>query len=116
MRKARSGGSSIVRLPAPRTRKRRWWSVDEARQFLESTRYAQEALHAAFVLILVLGLRKGEVLGLTWELVDLDAAELHVGEQVQRVGHELLRRQVKTETSEAPLPLPEVCVVALKLR
>ena len=31
-------------------------------------------------------------------------------------GHELLRRQVKTETSEAPLPLPELCVAALKLR
>jgi integrase len=68
------------------------------------------------MLILVLGLRKGEVLGLTWELVDLDAAELYVGEQVQRVGRELIRRQVKTETSEAPLPLPELCVAALKLR
>ena len=29
------------------------------------------------MLILVLGLRKGEVLGLTWELVDLDQAELY---------------------------------------
>jgi integrase len=73
-------------------------------------------LYAAFVLILVLGLRKGEVLGLAWELVNLDDAELYVSEQVQRVSNELLRRQVKTETSEAPLPLPELCVAALKLR
>ena len=51
----------MIRLPAPRTRKRRWWTVDEARLFLESTRLAQEPLYAAFVLILVLGLRKGEV-------------------------------------------------------
>ena len=107
---------AVVRLPAPRTRKRRWWTVDDARRFLESARSANESLYAAFVLILVLGLRKGEILGLTWELVDLDAAELYVGEQVQRVGRELIRRQVKTETSEAPLPLPELCVAALKIR
>ena len=108
--------AAVIRLPTPRTRKRRWWTVDDARRFLESVRSAGEPLYAAFVLILVLGLRKGEVLGLTWELVDLDAAELYVGEQVQRVGRELIRRQVKTETSEAPLPLPELCVAALKLR
>ena len=43
-------------------------------------------MYAAFVLILVLGLRKGEVLRLTWELVHLDSAELYVGEQLQRSG------------------------------
>ena len=99
-----------------RRRKRHAWTVDDARWFLESAWHAGEALYAAFVLILVLGQRKGEVLGLTWELVDLDAAELYVGEQLQRVGGQLLRREVKTETSEAPLPLPELCVTALKIR
>jgi integrase len=48
--------------------KRRSWTVDDARWFLESTWHAGEALYGAFVLILILGLRKGEVLGLTWEL------------------------------------------------
>jgi integrase len=65
---------------------------------------------------LVLGLRKGELLGLTWELVSLDNAELYVGEQLQRVGRQLLRRPTKTEGFEAPLPLPDLCVAALKLR
>jgi integrase len=93
-----------------------WWSVDDARKFLESARRDDEALYAAYVLILVLGLRKGEVLGLTWELVNPDAAELYVAEQIQRVGRRLVRREVKTESSEAPLPLPDLCVAALKLR
>jgi integrase len=106
----------VIRLPAPRKRKRRWWTVDDARRFLEYARSATEPLYAAFILILVLGLRRGEVLGLTWELVDFDTAELYVGEQLQRVRGQLLRRQVKTESSEAPLPLVDLCIAALKLR
>ena len=72
--------------------------------------------YPAYVLVLVLGLRKGELLGLTWELVDLDSGQLYVGEQLQRVHGQLLRREPKTEGSEAPLALPELCVAALKLR
>jgi integrase len=92
------------------------WTVDEARRFLESARRDEDALYTAYVLIVVLGLRKGEVLGLTWDRVDLDAAALYVGEQLQRVKGKLVRRPVKTKSSEAPLALPELCVTALKLR
>jgi integrase len=109
--------AALVRVSKPRkNRKVKPWSVDEARHFLEAARTAEDSLYAAYVLILVLGLRKGEVLGLTWELVDLEAGELFVGEQLQRVGRRLLRRETKTESSEAPLPLPSICVAALKLR
>jgi integrase len=97
-------------------RKRRSWTVDDARQFLESARRDDDVLYAAYVLVLVLGLRIGELLGLTWELVSLDSAELYVGEQLQRVGRQLLRSRVKTDASEAPLPLPDLCITALKLR
>jgi integrase len=37
------------------------------------------------VLILVLGVRKGEVLRLTWPDIDLEAAELTIGRQLPRV-------------------------------
>jgi len=54
---------SVIRLPAPRKHKCSVWTVDEARRFLESARRDEDALYTAYVLILVLGLRKGEVLG-----------------------------------------------------
>ena len=110
--------AAIVRLPNRRElrRRRQSWTVDEARRFLESARSDDDVLYPAYVLVLVLGLRKGELLGLTWELADLDRAEIYVSEQLQRVGRQLLRRETKTEASEAPLPLPDLCVAALKLR
>ncbi len=36
--------------------------------------------------------------------------------QLQRVGGRLLHRETKTEESDAPLPLPGICVTALRLR
>ncbi|WP_214415646.1 tyrosine-type recombinase/integrase [Sphaerisporangium fuscum] len=108
--------ATSVRLSTPRKRKVKPWSVEEARRFLESARDNEDPLYAAYVLILVLGLRKGEVLGLDWKYVDLEAGEIYVGEQLQRVRQQLLRRQVKTDSSEAPLPLPAICTAALQLR
>lgn len=108
--------AKTVKLPTIRKRKRKAWTSDEARRFLESARTDNDPLYAAYVLVLILGLRKGEMLGLGWDSVDLDNAELTVDWQLQRVGTRLLRRETKTETSDAVLPLPEICVVALRQR
>ncbi len=109
---------AVVRMSSRRDpkRKRQAWTVDQARQFLESARRDDDVFYPAYVLVLVLGLRKGELLGLAWEHVYLDSAELYVGEQLQRVGRQLIRRETKTDASEARLPLPDLCVTALKLR
>jgi integrase len=59
-------------------------------------------------------MRRGEVLGLGWDEVDLESRELFVSWQVQRVKGKLLRRETKTASSDAPLPLPDLCETALK--
>lgn len=102
-----------LRLSAARTRKTKPWTVDEARRFLESARSDGDPLYAAWVLILVLGLRKGELLGITWDAVDLEKATLDVSRQLQRVKGQLHHRETKTRASEAVLPLPDICVTAL---
>jgi len=58
--------AGMVRLPVPRSVKVRPWSVAEACAFLESARVDNDPLYTAFVLMLVLGLRRGEALGLLW--------------------------------------------------
>jgi integrase len=102
-----------IKLPAARAKKRRAWTSDEARQFLESARADRDPYYAAYVMVLVLGLRKGEMLGLSWDRVDLNAAELIIDLQLQRVGQELLHRETKTPNSDETLPMPDICTVAL---
>jgi integrase len=108
--------AGLAKLPAARKHRGKSWSTDEARRFLESARRDGDPLYAAYVLVLVCGLRKGEVLGLVHDDLDLDGAELMIGLQLQRVGRKLLYRRTKTEASDAPLPLPAVCVTALRQR
>jgi integrase len=108
--------AALAHVSKPRKRKVKPWTAFEARQFLESARRDHDPLYAPYVLILVLGLRKGEVIGLTWHCIDLDRAELDTSWQLQRVAGQLLHRQTKTEASDATLPLPEICVTALRMR
>jgi integrase len=108
--------AALVKLPPQRRRKGKAWTSEEARRFLESANADRDPVYAAYVLILVLGLRKGEVLGLVEDDVDVAAGELTVGWQLQRVGRQLLHRQTKTEGSDATLPLPEICAAALQER
>jgi len=68
----------MVRLPAGRVRKIRAWSVTEACQFLESARDDNDPVYTGYVLMLVLSLRLGESLGLSWASVNLDAAKVDV--------------------------------------
>jgi integrase len=108
--------AALVRVPVPRSRRPVVWSVDEARRFLEAARGDEDPLYAGYVLMLVLGLRRGELLGLAWADVDLSKREVQIMWQLQRIRGELMRRRTKTARSDAPLPLPDICVDALEAR
>jgi integrase len=106
--------AAMVKLPVPRSRKVRAWSVAEACDFLDSARAGHDPLYVAYVLMLVLGLRRGEALGLLWTDVHLDSDELEVAWQLQRAGRQLHHRETKTAHSDAALPVPAICSAALQ--
>jgi len=59
------------------------WSSAEARSFLSAAR--GDPLYPAFVLLLIYGLRRGEVLGLRWQDIDFDDSEIRIRLQLQRI-------------------------------
>lgn len=60
-----------------------------------------------------MGMRRGELLGLRWDAVDLDRGTLIVERSLQRVEGELKLVRPKTQTSVRTLPLPPLVIKAL---
>ncbi|WP_411112933.1 tyrosine-type recombinase/integrase [Streptomyces sp. 029-5] len=100
----------LVDLPAEERKEIRPWSVTEVMQFLEVVR--GHRLYAAF-LMLFYGLRKGELLGLRWQDIDAENSKVHIRQQLQRVGREILIGPLKTRKSRRDLPLLAPIVEAL---
>ncbi|MFG3109389.1 tyrosine-type recombinase/integrase [Streptomyces tendae] len=103
-----------VRTGTPRPRRFEPLTADEARQFLAATR--GHRLHALFELALHTGLRKGELLGLRWEDLNLDAGTAAIRRTLQRTSTGgLTTLPTKTRASERRIALPARCVQSLKL-
>jgi integrase len=103
-----------VRTGTPRPRRFEPLTADEARQLLAATQ--GHRLHALFELALHTGLRKGELLGLRWEDLDLDAGTAAIRRTLQRTSAGgLTTLPTKTRASERRIALPTRCLQSLKL-
>ncbi|MFE5914176.1 tyrosine-type recombinase/integrase [Streptomyces wedmorensis] len=104
--------ATLVEPPTVAARELSPWSLDETLDFLTAAR--KDPLYAAFVLAIALGFRRGEVVGLRWENVDLDKREIRVRTQRQRVGGEAYEDDPKGRRRKQTLPLPAICVAPLR--
>jgi integrase len=100
-----------VRLPRLPRDRRPAMTPALAQRILAAT--ADDRYAAAYTLALC-GLRSGEVLGLAWADVDLDAGKVDVRQQVQGVGRDARLVPLKTAASEATVPIPELVVTRLR--
>ncbi|MFI6861536.1 tyrosine-type recombinase/integrase [Streptomyces sp. NPDC050421] len=102
-----------VKTTAPRPRRFQPLTATEARQLLQAA--SDDRLHALYELALRTGLRKGELLGLHWEDLDLDSgtASIHRSLQRTRTGG-LTTLHTKSRASERRIALPTECINSLK--
>jgi integrase len=98
--------AKLVQIPTPRYKVGKGLRVAEAMTILREAKSTR--LYALYVVAATLGLRRGELLGLRWEDLDLDRATLTVAQTVQRVAGQLLVDDTKSEASDATVPLPKV--------
>jgi integrase len=88
------------------------WNEEQARAFLAACRGTQ--FEALFVLALVSGMRRGELIGLRWSDVDLDAGVVEVRSQLQLLRREWRRQDLKSVRSRRTVVIEQNMVRALR--
>lgn len=107
--------AELVEIPTAEQPKTRALQVHEARQLLNAVQ--GERLEALYWVALLLGLRRGEILGLRWEDVNLEQRTLQVTGAVSRQKQEdgkskIVFTPTKTTAGVRLLPLPDIlCTV-----
>lgn len=100
------------KLSAAPKREMKVWEAAQLRSFLDAGR--SNRLHPAFFLAAHTGMRRGEILGLRWCDVDLDARRLSVRQAVVSVAYEVMVSPVKTATARRTIDLDERTVAELR--
>jgi integrase len=85
---------------------------EQARQLIDAA--ADDRYQALYVTAVATGLRQGELLGLRWEDIDLEARRLNVRHSLARVNRKLVLLEPKTTRSRRMVVLPEIAVTALR--
>lgn len=101
----------LVQLRVPATTRVRAFTRPEAIRFLHAAE--NHRLYALWAVALLMGLRRGETLGLRWQEVDLEAGRLIINRALHRVDGQLQLESVKTEGSAGALPIPRPLIAAL---
>jgi integrase len=98
-------------VPIPRSASRSMTAA-EARRLMKELK--ELPMGCLFTLMLVTGMRRGEVLGLRWEDVDLRKGVISIRQQLQRIDGELKATEVKTDKSRRSINLSKSMVQELK--
>lgn len=104
--------AKLVDVPTVRRPKIVPFTPEQAKHFLETAK--GDRLYGLYVVALATGLREGELFGLRWQDVDLDASTLRVAVQMQRIGGTKAFTEPKSERSHRTMHLPAFAVTALR--
>lgn len=88
------------------------WSAEQLRTFLEVT--TEHPLHVAWFVAATTGMRRGEVLGLRWTDVDLEAGRLAVTRAITTVNNQIIVTEPKTARSRRSIALDAATVARLR--
>ncbi len=101
------------KLPPKKSKEMQVLTTEELQRFLIQAKY--EGFYELFLLELTTGLRRGEILSVLWDDINLETGELKIDKQVLRINGKLTVSTPKTKASIRTIIIPQsVCEVLKK--
>lgn len=97
---------------AAKAKEMQTWNAEQLRAFLNHV--SQDRLFALWRLAASTGMRRGELAGLRWDSVDLDAARVSITQTLVSVGYRVVPGDAKTQKGVRVVDLDDVTVAALR--
>lgn len=104
--------ASSVELPSASVAERRAWDSSQVRQFLETVR--GDHLAPLWLLYATTGARRGELLALHWNDVDLEAQTIGIRRSLTEVGGVLTEGEPKTRSGRRTIAIDPTTAASLK--
>ena len=99
-------------LPKPEHKEMKTLPVEQLTSFLREAK--ESGVFELYYIELATGLRRGELLGLKWEDIDLAQGNLRVQRQIARINGEVIEAPLKTKNAYRTLPLSADAVGVLQ--
>ena len=100
------------KLPPTEQKEMKILSKEETQRFLIQAK--EEGMYELFLLEITTGLRRGELLALTWDDLNFETGELHISKQIVPAGGTLILGEPKTKAAIRTIILPPSMVDLLK--
>lgn len=91
------------------------WNGQQIAHFIATAYRQRDPMRALWLLALTVGLRRGELLGLRWSDIDLDAGVIHIEQTRQSVGAKIVTKPPKTRAGHRTCSLDTQTVGALAM-
>ena len=99
-------------LPKVERKEMQTLPVEQLTSFLREAK--ESGVYEMYYIDLATGLRRGELLGLKWEDIDLERGDLRVKRQLARINGEIVEAPLKTKNAYRTLPLAADAIDILK--
>jgi len=107
--------AALAEVPSAKRPRVKIWDPDHLAIFLDATAAEGERLYPMLHLAAFAGLRRGELCGLRWQDVDLDARLVDVAWQRTTARHRVVESMPKTEGSESVVDIDEGTAEVLRM-